>query len=151
MSADRPYGWARCTTKFLVLTVLAVTGTSHRAQAVSVPPIEVTNFSPQGQVKGVRQVVARFSAPVVNFGDPRTDAPFAARARAIAEPDGVQRARIHRRRLPGGGPVGRCAGGLPARALEATTVAVQCRVAAGRRTRPAPGFDAKAQLFTTGH
>jgi hypothetical protein len=35
-----------------------------------VPP-HVTRFSPEGVVKGVRQVTARFSAPMVPLGDPR--------------------------------------------------------------------------------
>jgi uncharacterized protein YfaS (alpha-2-macroglobulin family) len=33
-------------------------------------------FSPQGEVKSVRQVAARFSEPMVALGDPRLDAPF---------------------------------------------------------------------------
>ena len=33
-------------------------------------------FSPQGEVKGVRQVAARFSEPMVPFGDPRLADPF---------------------------------------------------------------------------
>lgn len=33
-------------------------------------------FSPQGEVKGVRQVSARFSEPMVAFGDPRLAEPF---------------------------------------------------------------------------
>ncbi len=37
---------------------------------------EVEVFSPQGEVKGVRQVAARFSAPMVPFGDPRLTEPF---------------------------------------------------------------------------
>jgi uncharacterized protein YfaS (alpha-2-macroglobulin family) len=37
---------------------------------------QVESFSPQGEVKDVRQVVARFSADVVAFGDPRLAAPF---------------------------------------------------------------------------
>ncbi len=36
----------------------------------------VEMFSPQGTVKGVRQVSARFSEPMVAFGDPRLAAPF---------------------------------------------------------------------------
>ena len=39
------------------------------AAAQTAPRLE--SFSPQGLAKGVRQVVARFSAPVVAFGDPR--------------------------------------------------------------------------------
>src|SRR5688572_30602244 len=37
---------------------------------------EVQSFSPQGQAKGVRQVTARFSEPMVAFGDPRLADPF---------------------------------------------------------------------------
>lgn len=37
---------------------------------------QVELFSPQGSVKGVRQVTARFSAPMVTFGDPRLEDPF---------------------------------------------------------------------------
>src|SRR5512139_2426394 len=33
-------------------------------------------FSPQGEVKGVRQVTARFSEQMVPFGDPRLVEPF---------------------------------------------------------------------------
>lgn len=33
-------------------------------------------FSPQGTVKGVRQVAARFSEPMTSFGDPRNESPF---------------------------------------------------------------------------
>ena len=38
-------------------------------------PVEL--FSPQGEVKGVRQVTARFAKPMVAFGDPRLPEPFA--------------------------------------------------------------------------
>jgi uncharacterized protein YfaS (alpha-2-macroglobulin family) len=44
--------------------------TMARAQSVDL-------FSPQGEVKGVRQASARFSAPMVPFGDPRELDPFA--------------------------------------------------------------------------
>ena len=37
---------------------------------------QVEVFSPQGEVKGVRQVAARFSEPMVAFGDPRLADPF---------------------------------------------------------------------------
>ena len=43
--------------------------------AIAGPKVE--SFSPQGTVKGVRQVVARFSEPMVPFGDPRLGEPFA--------------------------------------------------------------------------
>ena len=38
---------------------------------VEVPAAEVARFSPQGTVKRVRQVTARFSEPMVPLGDPR--------------------------------------------------------------------------------
>src|SRR5689334_8552592 len=37
---------------------------------------EVEWFSPQGEVKAVRQVAVRFSEPMVPLGDPRLDSPF---------------------------------------------------------------------------
>jgi len=37
---------------------------------------DVASFSPQGEVKNVRQVTARFSQPMVPFGDPRLVDPF---------------------------------------------------------------------------
>ncbi len=37
---------------------------------------EVQRFTPQGEARGVRQVTARFSEPVVAFGDPRLADPF---------------------------------------------------------------------------
>ncbi|MGH8563306.1 MAG: MG2 domain-containing protein [Gammaproteobacteria bacterium] len=43
--------------------------------AFSEPQVE--SFSPQGTVKGVGQVAARFSEPMVAFGDPRLSEPFA--------------------------------------------------------------------------
>jgi len=44
------------------------------AGTVSAAQVEV--FSPQGEVKGVRQVAVRFSEPMVAFGDPRLPEPF---------------------------------------------------------------------------
>lgn len=46
------------------------------SQAVAAAPISVELFSPQGQVKKVRQVAARFSGQMVPFGDPRELDPF---------------------------------------------------------------------------
>ena len=45
-------------------------------QEVSGQTVKVESFSPQGEVKDVRQVVARFSEPMVAFGDPRLESPF---------------------------------------------------------------------------
>ncbi|MFT4174540.1 MAG: MG2 domain-containing protein, partial [Rhodocyclaceae bacterium] len=44
--------------------------------SVAVDTARVTSFSPQGEVKAAHQVVARFSDPMVAFGDPRPPAPF---------------------------------------------------------------------------
>lgn len=38
---------------------------------------QTNRFSPQGEVASVRQVVAQFDAPAVQFGDPKAPAPFA--------------------------------------------------------------------------
>jgi len=46
------------------------------SQVVSAAPISVELFSPQGQVKKVRQVAVRFSGQMVPFGDPRELDPF---------------------------------------------------------------------------
>jgi uncharacterized protein YfaS (alpha-2-macroglobulin family) len=40
------------------------------------PVARVESFSPSGEVKGVRQVTARFSTPMVSFGDPAVAPPF---------------------------------------------------------------------------
>jgi uncharacterized protein YfaS (alpha-2-macroglobulin family) len=44
--------------------------------AAAAPAAQVDFFSPQGEVKGVRQVAVRFSDPMVAFGDPRLPEPF---------------------------------------------------------------------------
>jgi hypothetical protein len=46
------------------------------SQTVSAAPISVELFSPQGQVKKVRQVAVRFTGQMVPFGDPRELDPF---------------------------------------------------------------------------
>ncbi len=47
--------------------------------AMAQPQARVDQFSPQGTVKNVRQAHARFSEPMVPFGDPRSpDSPFVA-------------------------------------------------------------------------
>ncbi|QOY92689.1 alpha-2-macroglobulin [Massilia sp. UMI-21] len=53
-----------------VFGALSVTFCGAAAQTV------VEGFSPEGQVKAVRQVTARFSRPMAAFGDPGVEAPF---------------------------------------------------------------------------
>jgi len=48
--------------------LLAAAGMAHA--------LTVTSVSPQGEVTRVRQVVAKFDAPAVRFGDPKAPAPF---------------------------------------------------------------------------
>ena len=55
-----------------VFSILALTLCAHAAQAQT----SVLAFSPEGGVKGVRQVTARFSSQMVAFGDPRAPDPF---------------------------------------------------------------------------
>jgi len=55
------------------------------AEAKTAPPSTTTKvelFAPQGSVKGVRQVQARFSDAMVRFGDPRLADPFSRRCPA---------------------------------------------------------------------
>jgi len=56
--------------------LLALCLGAHGAHAQAPAPTTVEAFSPEGQVKAVRQVTARFSNPMVAFGDPRAEAPF---------------------------------------------------------------------------
>lgn len=46
------------------------------AQPIAAPRVVVEAFNPVGTVKDVRQVAARFSEPMVAFGDPRLESPF---------------------------------------------------------------------------
>ncbi len=61
----------------LAAAVSALTA-SIAVQAQPTPAVTatVTSFTPLGDIKKVRQVTARFSQPMVNFGDPRAEAPF---------------------------------------------------------------------------
>src|SRR3990172_6267530 len=54
----------------LMLGVFALFGHAGAEEA------SIDMFSPQGEVKGVRQVTARFSDQMVPFGDPRLVEPF---------------------------------------------------------------------------
>ncbi|HEY0202320.1 MAG TPA: MG2 domain-containing protein, partial [Burkholderiaceae bacterium] len=45
--------------------------------ASAVQALQITSLSPQGEVAQVRQVVAKFDASAVNFGDPKAPAPLA--------------------------------------------------------------------------
>ena len=60
---------------FLVFSCLAVNGYAASAESTQ-PRVEL--FTPQGTVKNVRQVTARFAHAVVPFGDIRLESPFEA-------------------------------------------------------------------------
>ncbi len=53
--------------------------------------LNVTSFSPQGEVARVRQVVAKFNEDAVRFGDARAPAPFEIRCDQPAPPGGQSR------------------------------------------------------------
>jgi alpha-2-macroglobulin len=58
----------------LVFNLLFAAAAFSQTGPPTLPQVEF--FSPQGTVKGVRQVAARFSDPMVAFGDPRLPEPF---------------------------------------------------------------------------
>jgi uncharacterized protein YfaS (alpha-2-macroglobulin family) len=60
--------------RFLLLLLLLFIAGPGFAGGISEPRVE--SFSPQGTVKSVRQVAARFSEAMVALGDPRLPAPF---------------------------------------------------------------------------
>jgi hypothetical protein len=60
----------------LLGSLLALVLLSAAAPAAAAGP-RVESFSPQGTVKRLRQATARFSEPMVPFGDPRLGEPFA--------------------------------------------------------------------------
>ena len=55
--------------KILLSFSLALTAWSAQA-------LTITSLTPQGEVAQVRQVVAKFDASAVTFGDPKAPAPF---------------------------------------------------------------------------
>ncbi len=63
----RSMGWS----SRVVIAVLTALAAGQTAQAAS-----VDKFSPQGEVRAVRQVAVRFSEDVVKFGDPKAPTPF---------------------------------------------------------------------------
>ena len=68
---DRPH---EMNLRTLALVCIAVSLAAISIDAVAVDPVAV--FSPQGTVKPIRQVTARFSVPMVALGDPRLADPF---------------------------------------------------------------------------
>ncbi|RYX97846.1 MAG: alpha-2-macroglobulin [Comamonadaceae bacterium] len=46
------------------------------AAAFPAQALQITSLSPQGEIARVRQVVAKFDEPAVNFGDPKAPSPF---------------------------------------------------------------------------
>lgn len=68
----------RASSIFVATLLLLISVASHAEQRlrVSSKAPELHLFTPQGEVAKVRQVVARFSEPMVAFGDPLAQAPF---------------------------------------------------------------------------
>jgi hypothetical protein len=44
--------------------------------ALPAQALQITSLTPQGEVARIRQVVAKFDQPAVNFGDPKAPAPL---------------------------------------------------------------------------
>ena len=63
-------GW-RCTS-LKALGIFILVGCSSLSFAAGPSSFQVIQFTPQGTVKGVRQVTAQFSEPMVPLGDPRS-------------------------------------------------------------------------------
>lgn len=61
---------------FGLLLIGIESGVVQGQEAAAPATVRVESFSPQGEIKDVRQVVARFSEPMVAFGDPRLESPF---------------------------------------------------------------------------
>jgi uncharacterized protein YfaS (alpha-2-macroglobulin family) len=60
----------------MVLQLLAFAAFAQQPPAPASEVAKVESFSPQGELRGVRQVTARFTAPMVALGDPRIEDPF---------------------------------------------------------------------------
>jgi uncharacterized protein YfaS (alpha-2-macroglobulin family) len=58
---------------FIALLVSALVVGAARADE----PLRIESFAPEGSVKAIRQVTARFTRPMTTLGDPRQDDPFA--------------------------------------------------------------------------
>ena len=63
-------------TLLLMSSAAWIAGAAAAQSADASHTTRIESFSPQGQVKGVRQVTARFASPMVALGDPRLDDPF---------------------------------------------------------------------------
>ena len=70
-SAKRVHRILVLSLSFFILIAL-IPALAREVQAAA----QIEHFSPQGTVKQIRQVTARFSEPMVSFGDPRLADPF---------------------------------------------------------------------------
>jgi uncharacterized protein YfaS (alpha-2-macroglobulin family) len=68
-----------------LLASLVLLLSAHGSHAQTAAQTSVEAFTPEGQVKAVRQVTARFSRPMTAFGDPRVAAPFTVDCRGAGE------------------------------------------------------------------
>lgn len=62
--------------KIVLLSILLLSNKAGAEPAPATAAVTVQSFSPQDEIKAVRQVSARFSEPMVAFGDPRLESPF---------------------------------------------------------------------------
>ncbi len=80
----RVIGRKACLIGFLCGTAGFVSAAEPAPQPV-LEPLRIEQFSPQGEVKGVRQVTVRFSAPVAALGDPRLPDPMTVKCPAAGK------------------------------------------------------------------
>jgi hypothetical protein len=62
--------------KIVLLSILMLSNIAVAGPEPATAAVTVQSFSPQGEIKAVRQVSARFSEAMVAFGDPRLESPF---------------------------------------------------------------------------
>ncbi|MEO7954793.1 MAG: hypothetical protein ABIR35_11995, partial [Polaromonas sp.] len=60
----------------MVKTVLRIAAACLAAAGLQAQALQIISLSPQGEVSQVRQVVAKFDAAAVNFGDTKAPAPL---------------------------------------------------------------------------
>ncbi|HYT48534.1 MAG TPA: hypothetical protein VEL04_08940, partial [Burkholderiales bacterium] len=70
--------------RFLAGLPLGLGAALMLGSAAACAAAQVDVFTPQGEAKGVRQVAARFTEPMVAFGDPRLPDPFDVRCEGDA-------------------------------------------------------------------
>ena len=72
------------TQKWIVAAALSLVALGAQA-------LQITSFSPQGEVARVRQVVVQFDSAAVQFGDPKAPAPLSLSCSDASTAQGTKR------------------------------------------------------------